>query len=143
MEKYHVLERIGVGSFGRVYKGRRKYTGQLVAMKFIAKKGKTARDLAGLRTEVEILRKLNHENIILLLDYFETQSECCVVTEFAQGELFQILEDDQRLPEETVQTISKQLVQALYVVDKHTPALHAIDSRCCVSPALSSQALPA
>ena len=26
MEDYHVLEVIGEGSFGRVYKGRRKYT---------------------------------------------------------------------------------------------------------------------
>lgn len=31
-----------------------------------------------------------------------------------QGELFHILEDDQYLPEEEVQKISKQLVQALY-----------------------------
>lgn len=31
--------------------------------------------------EIEILRKLKHENIILLLDTFETQHEFCVVTE--------------------------------------------------------------
>lgn len=30
MEKYHVLEMIGEGSFGRVYKGRRKYSAQVV-----------------------------------------------------------------------------------------------------------------
>ena len=30
------------------------------------------------------------------------------------GELFEILEDDQNLPEETVQSIAKQLVRALY-----------------------------
>lgn len=34
--------------------------------------------------------------------------------EFAHGELFEILEDDQSLPEEVVQGIAKQLVRALH-----------------------------
>lgn len=34
--------------------------------------------------------------------------------EYAQGELFEILEDDQALPEEVVQGIAKQLVRALH-----------------------------
>ena len=37
MEDYIVLEHIGEGSFGKVYKGRRKNTGLTVAMKFITK----------------------------------------------------------------------------------------------------------
>jgi fused-like protein len=39
---------------------------------------------------------------------------CCCCAEFAQGELFEILEDDQCLPEEVVQSIAKQLVRALH-----------------------------
>lgn len=34
VENYHVIELVGEGSFGKVYKGRRKYTGQ-VAVAFI------------------------------------------------------------------------------------------------------------
>jgi fused-like protein len=45
-----------------------------------------------------------------MLDAFETPHEFCVVTEFGQGELFEILEDDQSLPEKQVQDIAKQLV---------------------------------
>ncbi|CAK9172478.1 unnamed protein product [Ilex paraguariensis] len=114
VENYHVIELVGEGSFGKVYKGRRKYTGQTVAMKFILKHGKSEKDIQNLRQEIEILRKLKHENIIEMLDSFESPQEFCVVTEFAQGELFEILEDDKCLPEEQVQAIAKQLVRALY-----------------------------
>lgn len=114
MEKYIVLEHIGEGSFGKVYKARRKNTGFTVAMKFIAKHGKSEKDIKNLRQEIGILRKLNHENIILMFDTFETDREFCVVTEYAQGELFDILQDDQRLPESTVQQIAKQLVKSLH-----------------------------
>ncbi|XP_022159467.1 serine/threonine-protein kinase TIO isoform X2 [Momordica charantia] len=114
VENYHVIELVGEGSFGKVYKGRRKYTGQTVAMKFIMKHGKSEKDIQNLRQEIEILRKLKHENIIEMLDSFESPQEFCVVTEFAQGELFEILEDDKCLPEEQVQAIAKQLVRALH-----------------------------
>lgn len=114
MENYHVLHPIGEGSFGKVYKGRRKFSGQIVALKFITKRGKSEKDLASLRQEIEILRGLHHENIILLLDSFETAHEICVVTEFAQGELFEILEDDKNLPEPEVRKIAQQLVQSLH-----------------------------
>lgn len=114
VENYHVIEMVGEGSFGKVYKGRRKFSGQTVAMKFILKHGKSDKDIQNLRQEIEILRKLKHENIIAMLDSFETPQEFCVVTEFAQGELFEILEDDKCLPEEQVQAIAKQLVRALH-----------------------------
>lgn len=29
VENYHVIELVGEGSFGKVYKGRRKFTGQV------------------------------------------------------------------------------------------------------------------
>ncbi|XP_047161227.1 serine/threonine-protein kinase TIO isoform X1 [Vigna umbellata] len=114
VENYHVIELVGEGSFGKVYKGRRKHTGLTVAMKFIMKHGKTEKDIHNLRQEIEILRKLKHENIIQMLDSFESPQEFCVVTEFAQGELFEILEDDKCLPEGQVQAIAKQLVKALH-----------------------------
>ena len=108
MEHYHVIELVGEGSFGKVYKGRRKHTGQIVALKFIVKHGKSEKDIRNLRQEIEILRALRHENIIQMLDTFETKSKFVVVTELAHGELFEILEDDQSLPEECVARIGKR-----------------------------------
>ena len=66
-----MIEKIGEGSFGKVYKGRRKYTGQIVAIKFISKKGKSKKELRNLRQEIDILRELNHPNIILMLDFLK------------------------------------------------------------------------
>eukprot|EP00798_Chlamydomonas_sp_ICE-L_P011883 gene11883-14988_t len=66
-------------------------------------------DIKKITQEMEILSPLRHENTIQMLDSFETKADFCVVTEFAQGELFEILEDDQSLPEEVVQSIAKQL----------------------------------
>lgn len=74
------------------------------------------------------MRGLRHDNIILMLDFFETKTDFCVVTEFGQvslqklqlptqleqGELFEVLEDDRKLPEEEVRKVAKQLVRALH-----------------------------
>ncbi|XP_035383481.1 serine/threonine-protein kinase 36 isoform X2 [Electrophorus electricus] len=119
MEQYHVLEMIGEGSFGRVYKGRRKFSGQVVALKFIPKVGRTEKELRSLKREIDIMRGLKHPNIVLLLDSFETEREVVVVTEYAEGELFQILEDDGCLPESQVREIACQLVSALYYLHSH------------------------
>ncbi|NWW85585.1 STK36 kinase, partial [Rhynochetos jubatus] len=119
MEKYHVLEMIGEGSFGLVYKGRRKHSAQVVALKFIPKVGRTEKELKNLQREIEIMRGLHHPNIIQMLDSFETDKEVVVVTDYAEGELFQILEDDGSLPEEQVQNIAAQLVSALYYLHSH------------------------
>ncbi|BFZ18847.1 hypothetical protein BsWGS_21886 [Bradybaena similaris] len=119
MEAYLKLELIGQGSFGQVYKGRKKYTSQIVALKCIPKGGKSEKELKNLRREIDIMRGLKHDNIIELLDSYDTDSEIVVVTECAEGELFQILEDDISLPEEQVQVIAAQLVSALYYLHSH------------------------
>ena len=119
MENYHLIERIGEGSFGKVYKGRRKFSGQIVALKFITKASKSQEDLYHLRSEIQILRKLSHPNIISMKDTFETKDDFVVVTEYAQGELYQILQDDKSLPENIVRDIAIQLVHALYYLHSH------------------------
>ena len=75
---------------------------QVVALKFITKSKKQDKDVKNLRHEIDIMRSLQHPNIIQMLDSFETATEIVVVTEFAQGELFQILQDDHTLPEDQV-----------------------------------------
>ncbi|CAH8496778.1 unnamed protein product [Schistosoma turkestanicum] len=114
LECYTVLECIGEGSFGRVFRGRRKETGQIVAMKFIPKVGKSENALKNLKLEIEIMRSMHHTNIIEMQDSFETEREVVAITDYAEGDLFQIIEDDGRLSEETVRSVACQLVSALY-----------------------------
>ena len=44
-----MLDMIGEGSFGRVYKGRKRFTGQAVAMKLISKTGRTEKEINNLK----------------------------------------------------------------------------------------------
>ncbi|XP_055487662.1 LOW QUALITY PROTEIN: serine/threonine-protein kinase 36-like, partial [Leucoraja erinacea] len=117
---YHVLQVIGQGSFGTVYKGRKKFSGQVVALKFIAKRGRSERELRSLQREIDIMHGLRHPNIIQMLDSFQTPTQVVVVTEFAQGELFHVLEDDGSFPEEQVGAgVAAQLVSALHYLHSH------------------------
>ena len=77
-------------------------------------RGKKEKELKNLRQEIEILRKLYHENIIQLLDSFETNNEFYLVTELAQGQLFEILEEDKHMPDIEIKKIAIQLVSALF-----------------------------
>lgn len=62
---------------------------------------------------------MKHKNIILLLDWFETKSDICLVTEYAQGELYEILEEDGKMNEIQVKKIARQLAQSLFYLHKN------------------------
>eukprot|EP00953_Heterococcus_sp_UTEX-ZZ885_P002235 1728-Heterococcus_DN1.PRE.2 len=97
----------------KVFKARKAHSAQVVALKFISKHGKKQSDIAALRQEIAILTTIQHENIIMMFDAFETERDFVVATEYARGELFQILQDDHSLPEPQVRSIAIQLVNAL------------------------------
>ena len=46
-----------------------------MALKFIPKVGRSEKELKNLRREIDIMRALHHENIIEMLDSFETDKE--------------------------------------------------------------------
>lgn len=119
MQDYQLLDQVGEGSFGRVFKARKKYTSMIVAVKMINKLGQTADDLTSFRREIEILRRVDHPHIMRMIDVFETDTDFCVVSEFGCGDLFQAVQD-RNLSERTLRNIAAQLVSALcYLHDQH------------------------
>ncbi|KAK8875654.1 serine/threonine protein kinase [Tritrichomonas musculus] len=122
MENYYLVNQIGEGSFGRVYKARRKYTGRLVAIKMINKLGQSKDDLISFRREIDLLKKVSHSNIMRMLSVFETDTDFCVVSELARGDLFRVIDDEQTLPEKVLRNVAAQLVSSL----AHLHSLHII-----------------
>ncbi|KAK0179221.1 hypothetical protein PV327_008034 [Microctonus hyperodae] len=114
MEKYEVLGQVGEGSFGQVYKAKKLCNGEIVAFKIITKRARTFNELKSLRQECEIQRHLHHPNIVQMIDSFETENQIVVVTEYADRELYEILDKEGRFSEEKAQMIVCDLVSALY-----------------------------
>uniref|UniRef100_A0A8D8EUV9 non-specific serine/threonine protein kinase n=2 Tax=Culex pipiens TaxID=7175 RepID=A0A8D8EUV9_CULPI len=118
MDKYAINNLVGEGSFGKVYKAIDKESKTTVALKIISKRGRSGRELKGLRGECEIQRNLQHPNIIRMLDSFETEHEIVAVTEFARTDLHSLLRDGS-LGEPKTQKITYDLVSALYYLHSH------------------------
>jgi serine/threonine protein kinase len=76
----------------------------------------------------------------LLVHHARPRTNDHAAAEFAQGELFEILEDDQALPEDVVRGIAKQLVRALHYLHSNR-----IIHRCvcvCVCARVCARAEP-
>jgi serine/threonine protein kinase len=82
---YEVLEVIGRGGMGVVYKARQRNLDRLVAIKMI-KDGNLAdpEDLARFETEARAIAKLTHPNIIGIHDYIKLDDHPCFVLEFLE-----------------------------------------------------------
>ena len=72
-ETYKILETIGKGSFSSVKKAKKRATGELFAVKVLSKKKMSEEDKIHLKTEIEILKLLDHPNIVRLIEVYEEE----------------------------------------------------------------------
>ena len=73
MNKYQIIKVIGDGTYGQVYEGINKETNMKVAIKKLKNKVSSWEDCL-LQNEVRFLRKLNHENVVKLLEVIREQN---------------------------------------------------------------------
>ncbi|CAH2324905.1 serine threonine- kinase H1 [Pelobates cultripes] len=85
--KYDIKALIGRGSFSRVVRVEHKASKQPYAIKMIETKYREGREVC--ESELSVLRRVRHTNIIQLIEVFETQERVYMVMELATGgELF-------------------------------------------------------
>uniref|UniRef100_A0A8C4QFJ5 non-specific serine/threonine protein kinase n=1 Tax=Eptatretus burgeri TaxID=7764 RepID=A0A8C4QFJ5_EPTBU len=76
-----LMERIGSGSFGTVYRG--KWHGD-VAVKILKVSDPTPQQLQAFKNEVAVLRKTRHMNVLLFMGYI-TRPHLAIVTQWCEG----------------------------------------------------------
>ena len=101
-DEYCLIKDLGEGTFGKVKLGKHLPSGQLVAVKILAKKRITDQaDRERVAREMKILKSIRHPNIIKLYEIIETTARVFLIMEYAcGGELFDYIVRKDKLTEE-------------------------------------------
>ncbi len=119
--RYEILEEVGRGAMGAVYKARDPRIGRVVALKTVAFSfplgpGEEEEFLKRFYNEAQIAGRLNHPNIVTIYDVGEkdAEGEAYIAMEFVTGtNLHELLAGGGRLPLTQVAEVMTQLAQAL------------------------------
>ena len=111
---YDLMNSVGEGHFGKVYKCKDKKNGDIYAAKVIDKTKLKKKDLDLIRQEKIILKLIKHENIISLKDYFEDKQNIYFISEFYEGgDLLNYIEEKQKMGEEISEKNSARIIRKI------------------------------
>ena len=117
-KKYKILSKLGSGSFGKVYLAQNKFTKEKVALKQIKKSNKDLLSDGEIKDEIEILKTLDHPDIVRIIESFNTKDSYVLVTEYCEGgELFDQVRN--QLSETQIAVIFRQLLSGLAYLHSH------------------------
>jgi serine/threonine protein kinase len=84
-DRYELVEEIGKGAHGRVYRGLDTKTHGSVAVKEISLERLRQSDISSIMSEVELLKSLNHRNIVQYLGSFQTRQYLYIIMELVEA----------------------------------------------------------
>jgi len=113
-DDYKIEKTLGSGTYGVVYKAIRKATGEKRAIKKIKRMNKDKGFEGKLVHEIDILKHLDHPNIIKIYEFYTTEKEFYVVSEYISGgELFDEIAQRRYFSEADAAFIMRQLLAAI------------------------------
>ena len=110
-DEYDLKEKLGEGSFGTVYKVIQRKTNYLRAVKAIKKKYV---DKEEFMNEIELLKTVDHPNIIKLFDCYYDKTFYYLIEEYCSGgDLFDYIQKEHFFTEKKAAIIFKQILSAV------------------------------
>jgi serine/threonine-protein kinase len=83
---YRIVEEVGVGGLGRVFRAIDERTGRTVAVKVLHDKYQTNRKFLGIfHRELMIMAGMHHKHVVAYIDSAFEPPNCYIVTEFVEG----------------------------------------------------------
>jgi hypothetical protein len=83
-ETYEIGKVLGHGASGKVYQVTHKVTGQVFACK-VVKKNSSMNDAQSMSTEIEIMKRIRHRNIVSMYELYETPKCLWIILELVDG----------------------------------------------------------
>lgn len=119
--KYEVLETIGRGGMGTVYKALQRNLDRIVAIKMLSEELAADPEFrARFQQEATIIARLNHPNIVAVHDIEPHHHTFCIIMEYLEGETLQAkIDRDVSLPEREALSIGAQVARALHYAHDH------------------------
>ena len=118
---YEIIKKLKDGGYSKIYLAKSKYTGDEVCIKLIEKISfqENIEDLLLATKQIETLKILKHQNILSLLEVYESRNYIFLITEYLSGkDLIEHLIIKKRFNEEEAKKIFFQLIDASYYMHK-------------------------
>lgn len=85
LNNYEQMKKLGQGSFGVVYKVRRRDTNKVYVLKQIDTKQMSRQQRAESQKEAAIMERLSHKYIVRMIESFTTDMKICIILELCEN----------------------------------------------------------
>eukprot|EP00941_MAST-03F_sp_MAST-3F-sp1_P003190 g3190.t1 len=110
--KYELIEEVGSGMTAVVYSCISKHSGEEASLKLIRKSTLSERQLACVRREISLLKRLNHPGVLQYKEHYEDKTYIYLITELLKGgELFDSICDRETYTEKDAADVIISLIQ--------------------------------